>query len=76
MPPTEWHARRWWRQLDASAARRALATAVDAGVRGGALYDAAIAATAVSHDARLLSFDRRGAATYEAVGADVELLVA
>jgi toxin FitB len=63
-----------WLQLDAVAARRTLATAVRAGVRGGALYDAAIAGAAVCHGARLLSFDRRGTATYEAVGADVELL--
>ena len=65
-----------WLQLDAAGARRALATAVRAGVRGGALYDAVIAATAADHGARLVTFDRRGLPTYEAVGAKVEVLVA
>jgi predicted nucleic acid-binding protein len=63
-----------WLQLDAVAARTALTTAVDAGVRGGALYDALIAATALSHGARLVSLDRRGLTAYDAIGADVELL--
>lgn len=65
-----------WLQLDASGARRALATAVGAGVRGGALYDALISATAAAHGARLVTFDRRGRATYEAMGVEVEVLSA
>jgi predicted nucleic acid-binding protein len=65
-----------WLQLDAPGARRALATAVGAGVRGGALYDALISATAAAHGARLVTFDRRGRATYEAMGVEVEVLSA
>jgi len=65
-----------WLQLGATDARRALATAVAAGVRGGALYDAVIAATAHAHGARLLSFDRRALSTYEAIGVEVEMLTA
>ena len=63
-----------WLQLEAPTARRALATAVAAGVRGGALYDALIAATAHAHGARLVSFDRRALPTYELAGVDVQLL--
>jgi predicted nucleic acid-binding protein len=51
-----------------------LGRAVDAGLRGGALYDALIAATAREHDATLLSADRRASAAYEAMGARVEYL--
>ncbi len=58
-----------WLTLDARQARVALRRAVDAGVRGGALYDALIAATSEGHGAQLLSADRRAATTYEAVGA-------
>jgi toxin FitB len=60
-----------WLALDGARTRRALATAVSAGLRGGALYDALIAATAAHHGARLLSADRRARRTYEALGADV-----
>lgn len=65
-----------WLQLDAAGARWALSTAVGAGVRGGALYDALISATAAAHGARLVTFDRRGQATYEAMGVEVEVLSA
>lgn len=44
---------------------------VIARVSGGATYDALIAATAVRHDAALLTRDERAAAVYERVGADV-----
>lgn len=63
-----------WLQLDGGGARRALATVVDGGTRGGALYDALIAATAAVNGYRLLTLDRRALPTYELVGADVELL--
>jgi predicted nucleic acid-binding protein len=63
-----------WLQLDGKGARRALATVVDGGTRGGALYDALIAATAAAGGHRLLTLDRRALPTYELVGADVELL--
>ena len=70
----EWIERRFptpWLALPANATRAALRTAVDHGIRGGALYDALIAATAAHHDRRLLSGDRRAAAVYAALGADV-----
>jgi predicted nucleic acid-binding protein len=60
-----------WLVLDAAHARRALEEAVRAGLRGGALYDALIAATAAHHRARIVSADRRARRAYEAVGADV-----
>lgn len=47
-----------------------------AGVEGGAVYDAVIAATAVAHGATLVSRDRRAARTYEVIGASVEMLQA
>ncbi|MCP9489769.1 MAG: hypothetical protein MSC31_07820 [Solirubrobacteraceae bacterium MAG38_C4-C5] len=45
-----------------------------AGVRGDALYDALVGATAAEHDALVLSADRRAAPTYEAVGARFTIL--
>jgi toxin FitB len=48
-----------------------LGRAVDAGLRGGALYDALIAATAREHGATLLSADRRAQEAYEAIGVHV-----
>lgn len=44
------------------------------GRSGAAVYDAQIAATAKHHGVRLLSRDRRAAATYELIGADYELI--
>jgi predicted nucleic acid-binding protein len=58
-----------WIALPATATRRALRTAVSHGVRGGALYDALIAATARHHDHTLISADRRAAPVYAALGA-------
>lgn len=63
-----------WLSLDGDAHRRALERAVDSGVRGGALYDALIAATACAHDATLLSIDRRALPTYEAMGVQLRAL--
>jgi predicted nucleic acid-binding protein len=60
-----------WLSLDGPRTRAALAQAVAAGLRGGALYDALIAATAAHHGGQLLSADRRARRTYEAFGADV-----
>lgn len=68
MFPTE------WLQLNAADARQTLATVVAGGVRGGALYDAAIAATAKAAGSRLLTLDRRALPVYELVGVEVELL--
>jgi len=63
-----------WLALDATGQRGALERAVGAGVRGGALYDALIAATADAHDAEILSADRRALATYRTMGVDVTFL--
>lgn len=58
----------------ASRHRALLGLAVRAGLAGGAVYDALVAATAKRASARLLTRDRRAVATYEAVGVDYELL--
>ena len=65
-----------WLALPPAAARRALRTAVDQGERGGGLYDALIAATALHHRHTLVSADRRAAPVYNALGVDVVYLVA
>ncbi len=44
------------------------------GMAGGSIHDALIAATARHARARLLTRDRRAAATYERLGTDFELL--
>jgi predicted nucleic acid-binding protein len=63
-----------WLALDAEGQRSCLRRAVDAGLRGGALYDALIAATAREHGATLLSADRRAREAYEAMGVDVSYI--
>jgi predicted nucleic acid-binding protein len=63
-----------WLALDGKGSREALRRAVDAGVRGGALYDALIAATASAHGAQIVSADRRAKDTYAAMGIDVSYL--
>ena len=60
-----------WLALGQDGQRSCLRSAVDSGLRGGALYDALIAATAREHGATLLSADRRALVAYEAMGADV-----
>jgi predicted nucleic acid-binding protein len=70
----EWLERRFpgrWLAMPAVRARRALRTAVGHGIRGGALYDALIAATAAHHRCVLLTADRRADAPYVALGAQV-----
>lgn len=70
----EWLERRFsppWLALPSDAVGPALRSAVLAGIRGGALYDALIAATAAHHSHRILSADRRAAATYAGFGVDV-----
>ena len=53
-----------------------LLAAVAAGqILGGPAYDALIAFTAAEHNATLMSLDQRAAATYKAVGAQVEQLL-
>lgn len=58
-----------WLSLPAADLRRALDRAVAGGIRGGALYDALIAATAAKHEVELISADQRAYATYETMGA-------
>jgi predicted nucleic acid-binding protein len=63
-----------WLALDGEGSRDALKRAVDAGVRGGALYDALIAATAAAYDAQIVSADRRAHATYAAMAVEVRFV--
>jgi predicted nucleic acid-binding protein len=73
----EWLERRFqapWLVLPATAMRLGLQAAVKRGIRGGALYDALIAATAAHHDHTLLSADRRAGPVYEALGVEVVYL--
>ena len=63
-----------WLALGDDGQRACLRRAVDAGLRGGALYDVLIAATAREHGATLLSADRRAREAYEAIGVDVSYL--
>lgn len=63
-----------WLSLDGAGTRSALDRAVAAGLGGGALYDALIAATAAHHGGQLVSADRRARRTYEALGADASYL--
>jgi predicted nucleic acid-binding protein len=63
-----------WLALDAGGQRSCLRRAVDAGLRGGALYDALIAATAREHGATLLSADRRAREAYDAIGVEVSYI--
>jgi predicted nucleic acid-binding protein len=75
----EWLERRFgsrWLVMPAGASRRALRSAVEYGIRGGALYDALIAATAAHHGHALLSADRRAAAVYGAFGVEVVFVIA
>jgi predicted nucleic acid-binding protein len=60
--------------LPAEAHRVLLELSVRAGLSGGAIYDALVAATAKRASALLLTRDRRAAPTYEAVGVRYELL--
>jgi predicted nucleic acid-binding protein len=71
----EWLERRFpepWVGLPPAAARRALRRAVEHGVRGGALYDALVGATAAHHGLTLLTADQRAAPVYRALGVAVE----
>jgi predicted nucleic acid-binding protein len=64
-----------WLTLPGDPVRRALRAAIEHGIRGGALYDALIAATAVHHEHTLVSADRRAAPVYSALGACVLYIV-
>jgi predicted nucleic acid-binding protein len=65
-----------WIAMNADGLRAALSKAVAAGVRGGALYDALIAATVAGHGAELLSADRRALRTYRAMEVKVRYVEA
>lgn len=58
-----------WLTLDARAQARFLRSAQAAGVKGGAIYDALAAATALAHDCELLTLDRRALPVYRLMGA-------
>ena len=71
----EWLERRFereWLTMPPVTARHTLRTAVQQGIRGGALYDALVAGTAAHHRHRLLTADRRAAPAYRALGVTVE----
>jgi predicted nucleic acid-binding protein len=75
----QWLERRFgarWLTLPADAACAAMHAAVARGVRGGALYDALIAATASHHNHTLVSADRRAAPVYAALGVEVVYIAA
>ena len=61
-----------WLGLPAKTARNALRSAVEQGIRGGALYDALVGVTAAHHSHTLLTADRRAAPVYRALGVTVE----
>jgi len=63
-----------WLGLTTTALRMSLERLERLGVSGGQTYDGLIAMTAASHDATLLTLDRRARRTYALVGADVELV--
>ncbi|MEX2530524.1 MAG: PIN domain-containing protein [Gemmatimonadota bacterium] len=60
--------------LPAAAHRRMLNDAAKAGIAGGALYDALVAATARHAGGTLLTRDRRATRTYQAMGIDFRLM--
>jgi predicted nucleic acid-binding protein len=71
----EWLERRFereWLSLPGAATRRTLRTAAEQGVRGGALYDALVAATAAHHRRTLVTADRRAAPVYRALGVTID----
>lgn len=62
------------RHPSAASQAELFATLAERGIAGGAVYDALVAIAAVEHDAILISFDRRAARVYQAVGARFEIL--
>jgi predicted nucleic acid-binding protein len=63
-----------WLLLSSVDMRACMRRAIAAGLPGGALYDALIAATAAESGATLLSADLRAQAAYEAMGVEVVLI--
>jgi predicted nucleic acid-binding protein len=62
------------RFLSEDAAAALLARLHDAGIAGGAVYDALVGATATEHGLPLATRDRRALETYRALDVSVELL--
>ena len=60
--------------LPAKQQRSLIAFAIEAGVTGGAIYDALVAATARHAGATLLTRDRRAIPIYEILGVDFEFV--
>jgi predicted nucleic acid-binding protein len=60
--------------LPAAAHVRLVARAAEAGIAGGSIHDALVAATVRHAGARLLTRDRRAAPTYERLGVEYELI--
>ena len=60
--------------LDAGAHAALLDRLVEAGISGGAAYDALIGATSAGHDALLLTRDPRAVRVYSALGVPFELV--
>jgi predicted nucleic acid-binding protein len=60
--------------IDGSDHRAVLDRLVDAGISGGATYDALVGITASRHDATLLTRDRRAVRVYAALGVPFELV--
>jgi predicted nucleic acid-binding protein len=63
-----------WMVLPEPPRRDLVARLAGLSIAGGAVYDATVAATAAHHGYRLLSCDRRAAATYERLGVEVTYL--
>lgn len=63
-----------WLTLPGTALLGLVHELADAGIRGGATYDALIAATVRAAGASLITCDQRAQATYERLGLQVTLL--
>jgi predicted nucleic acid-binding protein len=63
------------RFLDENSAAALTARLADAGISGGAVYDALVASAALLHELPLLSRDRRALDTYRSIGVEVEFLI-
>jgi predicted nucleic acid-binding protein len=61
-----------WLTVDGAA--RVYALIADAGIAGGAVYDALVAQAALDRDRTLLTLDRRATRTYQLVGVRYEFL--
>lgn len=60
--------------LPAARHRQIVVTMARAGIRGGAVYDALVGATARHHDLQLVTRDRRARAAYDAIGVRYSLV--